>query len=65
MFEGVVAIASASSSTRSSSCENGVRSLRATASSFSSERPAFLPTAELMSTQNGQPTRTAVRTFPN
>jgi hypothetical protein len=36
-----------------------------TANNFSSVNPAFLPTAELMSTQNGQPTRAAVRTFPN
>jgi hypothetical protein len=39
--------------------------IRATANNFSSVNPAFLPTAELMSTQNGQPTRAAVRTFPN
>ena len=43
----------------------GVRSLPGTARSFSSLKPAFLPTTELMSTQKGQPTRAAARIFPN
>ncbi len=65
MFEGVLAIASASSITSFSTSENTDRSFFTTASNFSSVNPAFLPTAELMSTQNGQPTRAAVRTFPS
>jgi hypothetical protein len=44
---------------------NGVMSSLRAALNFSSLRPAFLPTAELMSIQNGQPMRAAVRTLPS
>jgi hypothetical protein len=64
-FAGAATIASASSITKSSNSLKTDRSLFTTARNFSSVKPAFLPTAELMSTQNGQPTRDAVRTFPN
>ena len=49
---------------RSVSLNDALSSPR-TARSFSSVNPAFLPTAELTSIQNGQPTRAAARIFPS
>jgi hypothetical protein len=47
------------------SFEEAVSVFWTTASNFSSVNPAFLPTAELMSTQKGHPISAAVRTLPN
>jgi len=64
-FAGDSASVSASSISRRSTSVNTLRSLPGRARSFSSVNPAFLPTAELMSTQKGQPIRAAVRTLAN
>jgi hypothetical protein len=64
MFDGVFAIVSASSITNRSVALKVDKSLPVKACNFSSDTPAFLPTAELISTQKGQPTRHAVRTLP-